>query len=629
MQITYQQLLGLHEERLTLEKGAPPSQQVLRNHISVFNAFLMFNGKTLEHRVGREFTDEFSKTARAFSDQIAEKNRKTAADKLSILRAWKRSVESLSSAAKLKSVPGISPFQKTLRVAVATSGQSIMEIAAAINACATTLTRWLEGAAPAKKALPTLHRLEAHLGLERAYLTAKLEALNAPCATQPIGDDSYIKRHRENVRDLYYLPYSKIGEGFKQEWTAYKSYKTTVHPVGLSRASGAVWRTLPFEQCTHAVVSNPLCHTSASEGSSTALKFIRLVCGFVGFLSKEKTDEIRTSGMGLPAEQVQTLAMLTIPEFLSAYFEFMKARAGNIAHSGHSANAGTVASLLSKPHGYLRQQPDLIEKVLPFAKGRSWEQLCDEAHRVCEAWKKAGQNRHSRDPKSPLQQLLSLEKPLAPISAAIRRLDEAAAKRASGGPMQAALKRDALLLALLICNPLRARTMTIAKYIPPAEHSPLVSNLYQTESGSWHLRFNKGDFKNDGSKTVDYDAPLPEKLSERLEEYVDVYRPILLRKNPEAPWIFVTCNGKQIRDIGVHISNLAKRFIPEVPRLGVHALRHLVATDYLARNPDSYAALAQLLHDELSTVLKNYAHRQLENAFKSHAVSLNEFLDAI
>lgn len=104
---------------------------------------------------------------------------------------------------------------------------------------------------------------------------------------------------------------------------------------------------------------------------------------------------------------------------------------------------------------------------------------------------------------------------------------------------------------------------------------------------------------------------------------------ILVRKNPEAPWLFVTYGGEQLRELGAHISYLAKRYIPEVPRMGAHALRHLVATDYLARNPDCYAALAQLLHDELPTVLQNYAHKKLENAFKSHAASLNDFFDGI
>ncbi len=629
MQITYQQLIEAHEQRLTLEKGTPPSPQVLRNHSSVLNSFLMFIGKSLAHRIGCEFTFEFSKKAREFSDLVAERNRKTAADKLSILRSWERSVKSLSSAAKLKSVSGISTLHKELRIAVATSGQSVAEIAAAIKASPATLSLWMEGEAPTNNALPTLHRLEAHLGLERGYLTAKLEPLNKPRAKPQMEDDAYIKRHKQNLQDLYYLPFSDIQEGLRQEWIALRSYKTAVYPIGINRADGAVWRMLPLEQCTHEVVSNPLCHSSATEGSSTALKVLKLFCGYVGFLSKEKTRETRTSGMGLPPEQAQTLAMLAVPEFLSAYFEFMKARAGNITHSGHAANAGTIASLLSKSHGYLRQQPGFIEKVLPFANGRSWEKLCDEAHLVCQAWKKAGKNRHSRDPKLPLRHILSLERPLAPISAAIRRLDEAAANRAPGGPIQATLKRDALLLALFISNPLRVRTMTIAKYIPPSVTSPLVSNLYQADSGSWHLRFYKGDFKNDGSKIGDYDAPLPEKVSARIEEYVDLYRPILVRKNPEAPWLFVTYGGEQLRELGAHISYLAKRYIPEVPRMGAHALRHLVATDYLARNPDCYAALAQLLHDELPTVLQNYAHKKLENAFKSHAASLNDFFDGI
>ena len=47
-----------------------------------------------------------------------------------------------------------------------------------------------------------------------------------------------------------------------------------------------------------------------------------------------------------------------------------------------------------------------------------------------------------------------------------------------------------------------------------------------------------------------------------------------------------------------------------------HAIRHIIATDYLKRNPGDYITVAKLLHDELSTVLREYAHLQVDDSLK-------------
>jgi hypothetical protein len=110
------------------------------------------------------------------------------------------------------------------------------------------------------------------------------------------------------------------------------------------------------------------------------------------------------------------------------------------------------------------------------------------------------------------------------------------------------------------------------KYVRPNEFSSYASNLYQTEDGTWRLRFWKGDFKNDGSKDEDYDAPLPKALGTRIEEYLDVYRPVLIRRNPEAPWVFPNLHGNMHKDVGQLMASVAQNYIPEVSRLRPHAL---------------------------------------------------------
>ena len=226
--------------------------------------------------------------------------------------------------------------------------------------------------------------------------------------------------------------------------------------------------------------------------------------------------------------------------------------------------------------------------------------------------------------------ILKLDDSLVPFKRAIQKLDAAAAMRAPCGSVQATYKRDALLLALAISNPLRLRTLTITKYIPSeVSDSDFRTNLYKTEDGRWRLKFFAGDMKNDGGKPEDYDAALPQKLGERLEEFLEVYRPVLVKNNLECPWLFPSLLGGQLKKADNIFRGIARNYIPEVTRLGPHAVRHIVATDFLRRNPGKFVALAGLLHDALTTVLKNYAHGQLDNAFNAHEESLASFFDGI
>ena len=51
-----------------------------------------------------------------------------------------------------------------------------------------------------------------------------------------------------------------------------------------------------------------------------------------------------------------------------------------------------------------------------------------------------------------------------------------------------------------------------------------------------------------------------------------------------------------------------RQFIPGCPGFGPHAVRHIVATDYIKNNPNGFQIAADVLHDKLQTVLTHYAH---------------------
>jgi len=225
----------------------------------------------------------------------------------------------------------------------------------------------------------------------------------------------------------------------------------------------------------------------------------------------------------------------------------------------------------------------------------------------------------SRNPQDPIQGLLRLSEPLLPILRAIRKLDEKAAQAAPASKGEATLKRDALLLSMLVANPLRARN-----YILMTWRDDGTGSLYRREDGQWRIRFGAKDFKNDrGALQTQYDAPLPRSLTPRIEEYLDEYRPRLLAKNPNTPWAFPNHNSEKWSTLNRQVERLTRQFIPEAHAFGPHAVRHIVATDYLRKHPNDFPTVAQLLHDKLETVLRVYAHLKQDDSFGKYEEHLN------
>ncbi|MBC8752191.1 MULTISPECIES: hypothetical protein [Paraburkholderia] len=154
---------------------------------------------------------------------------------------------------------------------------------------------------------------------------------------------------------------------------------------------------------------------------------------------------------------------------------------------------------------------------------RHWEQ-----HRLRDA------NEKSRDPLDPIRPLLDLAEPFEPVLRAIKDLDAAAAAAPIGSLDEALRKRDALLLAMLMSNPLRRRNYTQMTWCEDNTGA-----LYRRQDGQWRVRFGASDFKNEKkSNKSPYDAPLPRALAERIDAYIDEYRPRLIRNSPSSTVVF-------------------------------------------------------------------------------------------
>lgn len=632
MNVTYEQLKVAHKTRLESET-ASVSEQRLRNHYSALNKFLSFIGKTMDDTVGAELLSDFEVESAKFISATCPNNKKTAADKLSILRSWKKSAEQFNSRKKHRQAAlalGVATaFQTQLHNAIKASGYHKTKLAEECGVDVSTLHRWLNGRPPQEQtSIPSIHRIEAALDLDRDTLVSlipKPERLPTPVAKRL---DAYSARHGKNTREHYMLRKESFSAELKDEWFQFLRYKTDECPIGLKRSKLGRWQTLPPDLASPELENDPWARPNSSEVCATAQRVFSSVRGYLGFLCWRRSPDgdIARGGLGLPMDDTQTIALFVIPELVQSFFQFMKARSDNIVHTGHAVLAGFITTLVHPEYGYLAQQPDKRRLVEKYAKGRTWEKLCEETMTVCRKWQEASRGNKSRSPEEPINAILRMESPLEPLFRAIADLDEYAEKMTPGGIKKAMAKRNALLLALAIANPLRERTLTVTKYVPADSDTTDETNLYKDDSGTWHLAFSKDHFKNRSAKNEDYDAPLPKWIQARLEEYLSIYRPRLVQRHPESPWLFPSNrDGGKLVDLSGVINRIAKHYVPEVRRMRAHAVRHIVATDYLARNPGQFDVVSQLLHDNFQTVYDTYAHKKKDSAFNAYEEHVNRF----
>jgi site-specific recombinase XerD len=138
-------------------------------------------------------------------------------------------------------------------------------------------------------------------------------------------------------------------------------------------------------------------------------------------------------------------------------------------------------------------------------------------------------------------------------------------------------------------------------------------NLYKDGNTSWRLRFDATDIKTDKP----YNVKIASWLVNRLEAYIEEYRNTLLESR-HSNYLFVSSQvSKAVKweSLDRHIQKLTKNLVPESPGFGAHAFRHLVATDWLTKNPNDFLTVAELLNDRIETVIAHYAHLKKDQSF--------------
>jgi len=169
--------------------------------------------------------------------------------------------------------------------------------------------------------------------------------------------------------------------------------------------------------------------------------------------------------------------------------------------------------------------------------------------------------------------------------------------------------RDALILALLVCRPIRSRNV---------REMGLGENLYQ-DKDTWRMRFLAHQ-----AKARQYICDFPSQLVPWLEFYLAEVRPVLLgRRNTNA--LFITKSGRAITapDLWRRLCAVGEEY------LGIstnpHLFRYLIPSAYLARHPDALDQMQAILgHSTMQTTIRCYVHTYSQIASRKVAAAIRE-----
>jgi hypothetical protein len=136
-------------------------------------------------------------------------------------------------------------------------------------------------------------------------------------------------------------------------------------------------------------------------------------------------------------------------------------------------------------------------------------------------------------------------------------------------------------------------------------------NLHKDSQGKWRITFRGEDLKvatKRGRANI-FDVPFPEKLVPVLEDYLNLWRPILLAKagRPESH-VFLTRSGIPYNQFSLRAITAATIYRYTGKYWHPHIVRSVWATEWIRYTRGDFYTAAIMLNDCLETVIANYAH---------------------
>ena len=624
MAATFENLISAHVSRMRNASKSASIEQIIRNHVSALNGYLTFIERTRTSEIEDKFftCSEILVENYLTSTELSERSK---SDRRGLLKSWGETYElirddsnypKLDQSGKLiiripKKILEKSLFENGLRKRLKDAGLVPKAAARMANISCSAIQRWMNGSLPNNTTIDSLEKLDITLGIPSGELRGLLNESNRKATNSTFN--RFRERQKINRLDDYRLGKNELTTELKTEWNDLFTYKTSTFGGELNRSLKGRWALADIG--VSALIPNQL-NSKGKKVCATADSYWSCISAFLGFLrySKEK------GGYGLKTSEVQTLAWLAVPDAINQYLEFLTERSDGLKHSTHRVFCSYVMSLTNAENGYLTQMPNFLNK-LPTINQDEWLSQCKKTNKVCAFWKSES-NDASRAPEEPIDWMLKLDDPLEPVFDAMRRLrsvSDAAPKKSMLG---AIARRNELILGLFVANPLRVKNMMTLTY--KVNNS---GNLYRSSNGGWNLRIPITQFKN-GAKINDktYDVEIGKWLHHLIEDYVRDFRQLFIR-GQDLGFLFLTSKGRKVQNMSSLIRTLTIEHIPGCIGFGPHAFRHLIATDWLKKNPNDFYTVANLLNDSIEVVIKHYAHLKKEVSFQRYGNYINSQLE--
>lgn len=582
------------------------SSSSLPNLESALRAFLASNCLSEDCVVGSILRVSLYRNINKHVELLKEEGRTAAyiANRKSLLGKWASLVNQLDRSDALAR-QSHTPFQLALQDIIKQANTNPTQLAKALHISKSVFHRWMEGTQPRQSALPALRRIESFFAMQPNALVSLAFERNyfKPSDTTTATAIPYRDRLSVFSKDHYCL--KNISEQLSKEWDALLEHKTEKLPL-LKRHAKGVWIATDYVAKGKTARNQHLFYKNKYVPTSSVLW--TFVVSYLGWMCRDT----ESGGAGVSIDDVQTLAWLTHKPMIHRFLTWKIERADDKIHNGILDVVKTVKALTHPDHGYLTQMPSLNAHLPEHAQHESWKEACQDAFEWCADMKRnftSGGIELSRDPMQPIKHILELEKPLEAIGDMTARM--LACKPVTGGIEEAIWARDILLIRLMTSNPLRAKNLKLLTY-----KSDNTGNLYRKVDGSWNIRIDKKAFKNlkGAAGDQDYDVPVTPNVWPSIEQYLNVYRPMLPDADKVSFVFLSSVTEKQDGYIGPWVSLnrrvffLTKRYLWDCPGIGSHGIRYIVGTAILKKNPEAWGLAAAALHDRRETVEAHYAH---------------------